>query len=313
MHLNSRTVCLVTGLLLPGVVSGDQRRTSYSTTIESPNRKHLVRLKPYPEWPAKRKGPIKRGECHAALYRIEGGKEVKVWERFLININAPARVMVTDSGRYVITMNELHARHMNPVIIYGADGTLIKAHDRMSIRWVDLISGPKRKYVNDGWDAFAFWAFTSDEETFVIRPQGRDILMLFRLKDGAFYSEDAPQRKEATSMPAEEWEALLAEAHEQVRKAAIAFLASDDPDDRAAGAMACGELQLSEAIPALRTLLTDESMREVRVGAYSDPLRAGERFTYHHVRSAARQALKEMGITVPTSSTQPAATAPASE
>ena len=57
----------------------------------------------------------------------------EIWSRFLINNHSPVRVFVSDSGKYVVTMDEWHSVGELPVVVYGQRGELIRVHSTDSL------------------------------------------------------------------------------------------------------------------------------------------------------------------------------------
>ena len=95
---------------------------------ESGNGKHLFRVTPDPQfW----KPPLKLGACHGALYIRTNGRLTLQWERNLINNVAPIFALVSDSGKYVVTISEWHDYEVLPVAIYGKCGLLINVFGRL--------------------------------------------------------------------------------------------------------------------------------------------------------------------------------------
>ena len=95
--------------------------------FRSENGQHLLKLEPRDDW------PDKPGHCRATLYRLDGNKRTEKWSRFLINNHAPVQVFVSNSGNYVLTMDEWHSVGELPVVIYGRRGELIRVHSTDSL------------------------------------------------------------------------------------------------------------------------------------------------------------------------------------
>jgi hypothetical protein len=58
----------------------------------------------------------------------DGGHWMVVWDRRLVNDVAPAKALVSNSGRYVVTFDDWYSVGLgeNVVVIYGHDGSLIR-------------------------------------------------------------------------------------------------------------------------------------------------------------------------------------------
>ncbi len=67
-----------------------------------------------------------RGTLYEAARRE--GDDVEVWSRELLNPAAPHKVLVADSGEYVVTFDEWGRVGYGPnvVVIYGAEGDVVK-------------------------------------------------------------------------------------------------------------------------------------------------------------------------------------------
>lgn len=69
-------------------------------------------------------------EATGKLERLDSnGTWIAVWERPLLNEVAPVNALVENSGRYVVTFDNWHSVGLgdNVVVIYGADGRLIRS------------------------------------------------------------------------------------------------------------------------------------------------------------------------------------------
>ena len=89
--------------------------------------------------------------------KTEGGV-MRIWERPLVNRIAPVQVLIPDSGRYVVTMDEWHGVGKNPVVIYDGAGELV-AH--LSLEDLKLKGHPKIKQSVSSywWNEYAFFIF----------------------------------------------------------------------------------------------------------------------------------------------------------
>ena len=97
------------------------------TEYESPTRKHALRVTPDAGY------PDRMGRCLAELFKIDGDQRNLVWTRYLVNNLAPVDAMVTDSGKYVVTLDEWGHLGTLPVVIYGWHGQLIEVHSLKSL------------------------------------------------------------------------------------------------------------------------------------------------------------------------------------
>lgn len=92
-----------------------------------------------------------------------------VWDRRLFNLKAPLGTLIPESGRFVVTIDDWggNRRSTNAVVIYGADGRLIK---RFSV--ADLLSPEERRHVIQSATSFHWgWGHYIDEpkEQLVLR------------------------------------------------------------------------------------------------------------------------------------------------
>lgn len=80
--------------------------------------------------PAGQRPGSRQASARAILERLgAGGKWLPVWDRPLPNEVSPVDVLVADGGRYVVTFDDWHGVGYGPntVVLYGADGRLVRA------------------------------------------------------------------------------------------------------------------------------------------------------------------------------------------
>lgn len=68
--------------------------------------------------------------CHATMFRLQGSDTLKVWEKQLINRVAPARVLVSTNGRYLITIDNWGSvgYGVDVLVVYDVQGNLLKRY-----------------------------------------------------------------------------------------------------------------------------------------------------------------------------------------
>jgi len=114
------------------------------------------------------------GHCLGELYKNEAGRRQRVWSRFLINNTAPADVFVSDSGKYVATIDEWDIGSMVPLVIYGENGRLIHVHTHESLGLAnDKEAGERATVTGDDsdarWDEDSIVFFGPEDKTIIIR------------------------------------------------------------------------------------------------------------------------------------------------
>ena len=277
--------------LLPSL-HGDTIGPGYESPVRSPSGRYELEVVPAD---ADGFGP---GRCKATLFRFWRGTRIEVWSRDLINNWSPVYVFVTDSGRYVVTMDECDHVGTLPIVIYGRHGKLVHVHNLQSLRLQEDLSEDRilsTDFPNCHWwneDAIIF--FGPKEEHIFVRLHWGELLIV-ELASGdvirkqVMYSDfgDLP-------VPERQWQAFQAFADRRSREIAWPLLSSEFPEDRKTGAMVAGQLRMRKAIARLRELLQDDASDLTNVDQPAGlPMRA-----VFYVRKAAKQALEAMGETV---------------
>ncbi len=253
------------------------------TEFYSANRKHLLKISPHANWSKK------PGHCRATLYTVEDAECTEVWSRFLINNQAPVRVFVSDSGDYVLTMDEWGSLGELPVVIYGWRGGLVRVHSTDSLGLENDVRHITMSVSSYWWNEDSMSFFGPDEETFFIRLHWGKLLLL-SLDDGDLMNDEWYGRHKGWHIPEERWKTLHDFARREHRERALQWLDSEDSRERKIGAVICGQAKLEEAIPRLRELLTDEE----HMLSFRGILPAQGHRVYY-VRKAAKEALENMG------------------
>ena len=247
------------------------------TEFYSANKQHMLKIEPHVNW------PDNQGHCRATLFR--GKKEL--WSRHLINNHAPVRVFVADSGEYVVTMDEWHSVGDLPVVIYGRRGDLILVHSTDSLGLKDDRQHIKHTMSSYWWNEDSISFFGSDEETFFIRLHWVEWIVL-ELRSGRLLQKEKKFfRDDLRIQHEQEWKEMVAFRNNKLAEKAINLLRSKDSYELQTGALICGQEKLTQAIPALRKLLDDQS--------YFTQTSRDKTNIILYVRQASKSALEAMG------------------
>lgn len=265
-----------------GIAHGDSWGPIKETEVFSADRNYMLKVSPH-----QRRRRDMREECQATLYSLNGDSKTEIWTRYLINTRAPVRAFVSDTGKYVVTMDEWHGVGELPVVIYGARGRLVKAHSIKSLGLEGDIGHIRTTMGSHWWNEDSVSFFGLKEETFFIRLHWGKMLIL-DLSTGNLVAKGSHGFGRAV-VNDEVWRTLLDFAAKHLRQRALAMLLSMEPDDRKIGATLSGEMLIREAIPRLRQLLKDRSYYTIMGGSYT------ESTLVLYVRKAASEALKKLG------------------
>lgn len=224
------------------------------------------------------------GNCRAEFFRVSHEGRELIWSRHLLNDRSPVRAFVPNSGECVVTIDEWHNVGQLPIVIYGAAGELIKAHNLESLN-VDL-SKVIASTSSVWWDEDALMFFGPDDRTFIIRLSSGQIIVL-KLRSGRVLDVgDA-----GSPVQLSKGDRLAQYINIKSTELAVKYLASNSPEERKTGAIVAGQLKITAAIPKLIELLDDPAqMRRSRDGTP---------YAYYYVRDAAKTALELLGEQVP--------------
>lgn len=247
--------------------------------FRSENGKHLLKIEP-------RKGSDKPGHCHATLFRIAGKERTELWSRFLINNHAPVRVFVSNTGDFVLTMDEWHSVGELPVVIYGQRGGLVRVHSTDSLGLKDDDKHIAQTVSSYWWNAGSMSFFGPKDETFFIHLHWGKLLLI-DLDDGDLMDDEWYSVAKEWQMSETKWNSLHGYANAEIEKRALRWLESEEADERKIGAVLCGRRNLKDAIPGLKKLLTDQ--------AHFMAIGTDHSTRLYYVRRAAKQALEELG------------------
>jgi hypothetical protein len=199
--------------------------------------------------------------------QITEGGVTKIWERPLVNRIAPVRVLIPDSGRYVVTMDEWHAVGTKPLVIYDAEGKLVAD---LALEDLKLANHPKitRSVSSYHWNEYAFLIFGPRnyagltegetkrlEDMLFIRLHWGEIITI-DLKTGAVRhgewwqlppGEDQPLKIATKAFLDRTWE-------EAVQYFRAEEFAADPSWNGTRGLMLVAQLKRKEAIPLVRII-----------------------------------------------------------
>ena len=275
---------------------GDRWPQPTETLTSSQSGEYCLHVSPSPSVPES------FGNCAAELYKMGQSGPTLIWERQLINNVMPVRTFVTNSGKYVVTMDEWADLRQFPVVIYGDRGRLIKVHDETTLnlapdtfRMAPDLSARLEISLEKNWSQYAVVFFGPDEETVFIRLCWGRIIML-RLADGQLLEKDSTR----PLGPHPILRTLHQFATQRVQEIAMELLQSPHADDRLTGTLVARDYRLLRARPRLQALLSDPSTLMQGPGSLDDP--SATRVVFY-IREAAQTALDAIAAAP---STQPA-------
>ena len=206
-----------------------------------------------------------------------------MWSRFLINNVAPVQTFITDSGEFVVTMDEWHHIGKLPLVIYGKDGRLIRVHNFESLGinqhlWHQIEVSASSRH----WNKDALIFFKPEENILIIRLHWGKILMIDLISGNIL---------DQLTIILNQYDEIKIRAfvNKKIRMLAFDLLNSKDPYERRKGAIICGTECITESIPRLRKLLLDKENYLLKKGDN------GPSFTFYFVRKEAKEALELMG------------------
>jgi hypothetical protein len=255
----------------------------------SPSGSHILKVEP------KTSGSWEPGHCLGTLFKVSDGRRQQVWSRQLINDGSPYNAFVSDSGNYVVTMDEWGQIGKLPVVIYGSRGDLIQVHSRESLGLtgkdigMDII---KIEMSTSGfwWSKDSISFFDPKEEKFLIRLHWGKWLV-FDLRSGELFPRESRfSGADAKQTHAGEWQRLDEFKTKTITPRAIALLKFPEPEKQKTGALICGQEKIREAIPLLKGFLT--SPASYLTGSGKQKIRV------YFVHKAAKEALEQMGENV---------------
>ncbi len=246
------------------VCASQAETTPTQTDYYSANRTYVLHITPDQNQPAR------QGWCLAELCKTTGADRILVWKRYLINNIAPAKVLVADSGKYVVTVGDWGQLDTVPLVVYGAHGEVRKLLTSDTplpgVTTADYCAA----VLGDG-SMRALLYFGPGDITLFIHLAGNETYALW-LEDGELTGGDSYWHAIINlGMSHEEWAALEAFAGKRLAELAMEYIQSPDARLRETGAIVAGELHLRDAIPQLQQILQDQPQD-------LDPRKVGTKF-----------------------------------
>lgn len=232
---------------------------------------------------------FKPGYCQGVLYALDNEQFREIWQRYLINNEAPVKVFVADSGKYVVTMDEWGRVGKLPVVIYGKNGKLIKVHNLKSLG-IENDEHIRSSISSYWWNEDAISFFGPDDEYFFIRLHWGKLLII-ELRDGYICDDKWYETSKGWYIKEEKWKEIRSYANKKIREIAISMLGSKDPLKRKTGVLVSGQLKIRRAIFRLRELLNDTEFNTV-YDTNKPPVKE------YYIRKRAKKALEEMDVKV---------------
>lgn len=247
-------------------------------TYSSENGKYIVELKISEDW------PDNYGNCQATFLQIEGTKRKIIWKRNLINDYAPSEIYISNSGKYVVTLDEYNPGYLAklPLVIYGERGYIINV-----LSFKDFLTPEELNehpafmpWHGDSWwrDELVFFK-PQDDTIFVRLPWGR----IFAIQEGLVITEN-------------KWKDQKDWLKSEVEAICLKKLQSRYPDERYTGALIAGQEKMERTIPLLKALLKDTA----NTGYFpaGDSGGWGQMIVYW-IRETAAKSLEAFGIKSP--------------
>ncbi|MBK9991406.1 MAG: hypothetical protein IPP19_11900 [Verrucomicrobia bacterium] len=226
-----------------------------------------------------------RGDSCIGKLEVVGpkGDSTTLWMRPLVNSVTPLKVIVADSGKYVVTFDNWFGVGTDPIVIYNERGDLIRRHTLESLGLIKFTRGAAEYDIEDplidSSTASIYWQSNaivqlSEDQQFLLARLYWGYTFSVRLSDGI------------VSIDCERYHAQLRKKMEE--KIMAGFLSPDARSHRVAAILA-GYSGDKNYIPALRPLLLDKSFNISKTsinGRYDHSARNYE------IREAAVSALK---------------------
>jgi hypothetical protein len=230
--------------------------------------------------------------------KTEGGV-MQMWERPLVNRIAPVRVLIPDSGRYVVTMDEWHAVGTKPLVIYDAEGKLVAD---LALQDLNLANHPNitRSVSSYHWNEYAFVIFGPRNSETLTKSEAKRLedMLFIRLHWGEIITIDL----KTGAVRHREWWQLPPGEDQPLKIATKAFLdrtweeavqyfraeefAADPSWNGTRGLMLVAQLKRKEAIPLVRIIANTD-----RFEGWAAPPWDGKST---NLRDYARRALEEI-------------------
>ena len=221
------------------------------------------------------------GFCKGTL-STGGFSRKEIWSRFLANNVAPVDAFVSNSGRFVITRDEWHALGRLPLVIYGKTGEIVKV---LNLEYLTNAVGADQtsSTLDRNWAQHALFFFGPDDNTLLVRFKSGKLICIMLITGWVFDLDASTSRSKMNQL-------LKDFAAGKVREKCLQLLRSGVPEGTTTGAIIAGQERITNGVPLLLPLLRDNSN-------FTRNTPTGSSQKVYYVRTAARDALKALGVT----------------
>ena len=248
--------------------------------FQSSSSEYILSIDPN-ESPAKHPG-----RCKMSFFKLDENKRTERWSRYSINKVAPIQCFISNSGNYVVTLDEWGEFGSFPVVIYGPHGKPIRVHDINSLGLDNDKDLDKITITISSlrWNEDAIMFFGPREELVFIRLHWGTTLII-DLHDGGLYGDNDDKRAEQQRLALDQY------AIKKTKELPLAKLISENLLERNTGAIVAGQLRIHASIPRLKELLNDSDYYETQTAW-------GSVRKIYYVRKSAKEALRRMEATL---------------
>ena len=242
------------------------------------------------------------GACRGTLYERKDNKLALVWERSLINDFCPNRFCVANSGKYVVTLGEWSHYEDLPIVVYGANGSLVNVYGRLRQLLPRFPSNfmhsgritdegiPSEGRFGRNWLRHSLFFFASNDNFFVVRLSNGEILV-FETHSGEVIDEQWKDANRIFPEKMRNYEDLTCSLPGLVVKEALRLASSELPKEKEDGQFVLSQCRGHETVRVLKEALSQSISRIV-----STP---NGQIRQYPGRKAAKEALMAMGEKVP--------------
>jgi hypothetical protein len=243
--------------------------------------------------------PLRPGTCKGTL-DAKDGKEFKlIWDRPLINDVCPILAVVSNSGKYVITIGEWYGFRRLPIVVYGIEGRLINVYGELEQIIPYYIEGPDHGFATGNglsssiggrdWLSNSLLFFDPSEDFFIVRMSNKET-MVFETKSGRL-TEDTWKKFNSDSDKIEKYDALKKNLGRLIITKALQLVSSDQSEEQEKGLFVLNQCKDSDSIKVLEDALKDPTSKII-----DNPQGKVRKYP---IRKAASEALKSIGEIIP--------------
>lgn len=273
--------------------------TPQKSTELSENGKYEFRITPSKE---KSGQP---GDCHGALYAKNNNSWKLCWERSLINNVCPIRTLVSNSGKYIVTIGEWSNYEEFPIVIYDAGGRLINAYGKLkqlvpifsdqNVKGIPLPYSWHGKHLSSTWYgrdwlSHSLFFFEPNDKYLIVRLSTGEVL-LFATFDGRLV--DDRWKQEERFFHDKDYDELKESLGSLIVLKALKLASSDLKEEKDDGLFVLGQCTDRDSIDTLEQAMKDSTFRIVNTPQ--------GRIREYPIRKAAIEALKARGEKIPDS------------